>query len=97
MTRHHYRGKPLIHALTGAAPVASYLLGSFGLHACVPMLAADGASAATTGKAATDHALYAVTGKDCRVIEGGARADRRVCEDRGSLATARDFKGGRRQ
>jgi propanediol dehydratase small subunit len=74
-----------------------YFLGGIGFHACVPMAAADAASATTTGKAATDHALDAVTGKDCRVVEGALRADRRVCEDTGSPATARDFKGPMRE
>jgi hypothetical protein len=86
--------RPIVtHTLAGTAPVILYFLGGIGLHASVPMLAADAVSATTTGKAATDHALDAVSGKDCRVIEGASRADRRVCEDTGAQATARDLKG----
>lgn len=65
--------------------------------ACAPMLAVDAASTATTGKGTTEHALDEMTGKDCRIIEGVARSDRRLCEPRGTPATDRDFKGLSRQ
>ena len=63
------------------------------LGGCVPLLVADVASGAATGKTTDEHVLSAVTHKDCRVIEGIARADRKVCEEPGSPATEHDFKG----
>ena len=74
-----------------AALLALALLGG-----CVPMLAADAAAVAGSGKGASDHALDAMTGKDCRILEGLTRDDRAVCEEPGSPATAGDFKGLRR-
>jgi hypothetical protein len=44
-------------------------------------------------KGATDLALDMVTGEDCRVVEGMVREDRKICEELGSDATERDFKG----
>jgi hypothetical protein len=50
-------------------------------------------STAFTGKGLTDQALSIVTGKDCNLMESVLRKDRHLCEERGSLATADDFKG----
>jgi hypothetical protein len=61
------------------------------------MLAADVASTAATGKGTTEHALDQMTGKDCRIIEGVVRSDRRLCEPWDAPATERDFKGLSRQ
>jgi len=48
---------------------------------------------AVNGKGLAEDGADAVTGKDCRVIEGTVRKDRKLCEDRGSPATDKDFKG----
>lgn len=65
-----------------------------GLAGCFPpLIGADVASYVGTGKGLGEHALDAVTGEDCRVIEGLMRSDRAVCEQRGAIATATDFKG----
>ena len=50
-------------------------------------------STGLTGKSLGEHGLDLATGKDCRLIEAAFRDDRKVCEERGSVATARDFKG----
>lgn len=50
-------------------------------------------SAAATGKGLGDHAMDVATGRDCRVLEGLARGDRRVCEQDGSPALADDWGG----
>ncbi len=55
--------------------------------------AAGVASVGTTGKGLQDHALSAVTGRDCRVLEGIVRRGRRICEEVGSPATENDFRG----
>ncbi len=44
-------------------------------------------------KGASDLALDIVTGGDCRIVEGLVRDDRKVCEEDGSDATDKDFKG----
>jgi len=48
---------------------------------------------AINGKGLVEDGVDAATGKDCRVIEGVTRKDRKVCETRGSAATDKDFKG----
>ena len=50
-------------------------------------------STAATGKGATEIALDALTGEDCRLLEGALREDRDFCEQPGSAATEEDFKG----
>jgi len=55
--------------------------------------AAGIASVGATGKGLPDHALSAMTGKDCRVLEGIVRRNRQICEEPGSPATAEDFHG----
>lgn len=55
--------------------------------------AAGIASTATTGKGLQDHALSAITGQDCRLLEGIFRANRHICEEPGSPATENDFRG----
>ena len=57
------------------------------------MTAASAATMAVSGKGVGDLALDAVTGRDCRVLESTFRTDRELCEDTGSPATKRDFKG----
>lgn len=54
---------------------------------------AGAASTATTGRGLQDHALSAVTGRDCRLLEGIIRAGRKICEEPGSAATEDDFRG----
>lgn len=44
-------------------------------------------------KGASDLALDIVTGGNCRIVEGLVREDRKVCEEEGSDASERDFKG----
>ncbi|WP_025896905.1 hypothetical protein [Sneathiella glossodoripedis] len=46
-----------------------------------------------TGKGLGEHAMDAVTGQDCRILEGVFRSDRAICEPEGSVATKDDFKG----
>ncbi len=48
---------------------------------------------AVNGKGLVEDGVDVVTGKDCRVIEGTLRDDRKLCEKRGSVATKKDFKG----
>lgn len=50
-------------------------------------------STVATGKGATEIALDALTGEDCRLLEGALREDRDFCEQPGSAATEEDFKG----
>jgi hypothetical protein len=45
------------------------------------------------GKGLEEDAADLVTGRDCRVIEGIVRKDRKTCETRGSPETRKDFKG----
>lgn len=46
-----------------------------------------------TGRDLGEHALSALTGKDCRFLEAVLREGRGFCEDRGSVATNNDFGG----
>lgn len=46
-----------------------------------------------TGKGTTELALDAVTGQDCRFLEGALRSDRTFCEPQDSVATRDDFRG----
>ncbi len=46
-----------------------------------------------SGKSLGEHALDAVSGRDCRFLEGVLRQDRALCEEPNSAATERDFKG----
>lgn len=48
---------------------------------------------AVNGKGLAEDGVDAVTGKDCRLIEGTVRKDRQTCEPRGSPETEKDFKG----
>jgi hypothetical protein len=63
-----------------------------GLGSCVPLLVADAGSVGATGKPVHDPALSAVTDKDCRVMEGAIREDRKMCKEKGAPATERDLK-----
>lgn len=86
------------------AALLGLCLASFALSGCATAVvgsitlgqistAAGIASVGTTGKGLQDHALSAVTGQDCRLLEGFFRRNRRVCEERGSPATENDFRG----
>jgi len=77
----------------GAARLAFCGPSGIGVQACGPMLAVDAAAPSTTPKAATAPALDAVPGKDCRVIAGALRADRRGGEASGAPTTKRDVRG----
>lgn len=46
-----------------------------------------------TGKGTTELAFDAVTGQDCRFLEGALRSDRTFCEPYDSVATRDDFRG----
>jgi hypothetical protein len=50
-------------------------------------------SSIMTGKGLGEHAMDAVTGQDCRILDAIFRSERAVCEPRGSVATQDDFKG----
>jgi len=50
-------------------------------------------STAATGKGLGEHAMDAATGRDCRLIEGLAREDRKLCERKTSPALEKDWKG----
>lgn len=50
-------------------------------------------SSIMTGRDLGEHALSALTGKDCRFLEAALREGRSFCEDRGSEATKGDFGG----
>ncbi len=50
-------------------------------------------SALITGKGLGEHALDAVTGQDCRILEAVFRKDRAICEPKNSPETDEDFKG----
>jgi hypothetical protein len=51
------------------------------------------ASTGLTGKSLSELALSWATGKDCRFMEGLLREDRKICEERDSPATDKDFNG----
>ena len=50
-------------------------------------------SSIMTGRDLGEHALSALTGKDCRFLEAALREGRSFCEDKGSEATRGDFGG----
>ncbi len=50
-------------------------------------------STAATGKGLGEHAMDVATGRDCRVLEGLARDDRRLCEPEDSPALDDDWRG----
>jgi hypothetical protein len=54
---------------------------------------ADGISSLFTGKSLEEHALSLMTGKDCNLTESILRNDRKLCEEKYSVATREDFKG----
>src|ERR1700722_12359634 len=62
----------------------------FGMPAVV---ATEVAPRAVNGKGLAEDGADAVSGKDCRVIEGTLNKDRHICEKRNSAATKKDFKG----
>lgn len=73
-----------------AIPLASCAGTIFG----VPTLVAtEVAPRAVNGKGLAEDGADAVTGKDCRLIEGTIHKDRKICENKDSPATQNDFKG----
>ena len=50
-------------------------------------------STAVSGKSLNEYALDALTGKDCRFLDGVLRADREICEQPGAPSTGEDFRG----
>ena len=50
-------------------------------------------SSILTGKGLGEHALDAVTGQDCRILDAIFRKERAICEPKNSIATKGDFKG----
>jgi len=48
---------------------------------------------AVNGKGLAEDVADEVTDKDCRVIEGTVRKDRKICETPDSPETKKDFKG----
>ncbi len=50
-------------------------------------------STLSTGKGIEEHLLSWVMGKDCRIFDGVVRSDRKICEEKGSIGTDKDFKG----
>jgi len=78
----------------GAMCTASLML--LGLAGCAGagfFAVTEVAPRAVNGKGLAEDAADAVTGKDCRAIEGTTRNDRKLCEEPGSPATKKDFKG----
>ena len=53
----------------------------------------EGLPRVANGKGLVEDGVDLATDKDCRVIEGVARKDRKFCETRDSPETAKDFKG----
>jgi len=50
-------------------------------------------STAATGKGLGEHAMDAATGQDCNILEGLSREDRKICENKGSPALKKDWRG----
>jgi hypothetical protein len=48
---------------------------------------------AVNGKGLAEDGVDMATGKDCRLVEGAVRKDRKFCETRDSPQTKKDFKG----
>lgn len=78
----------LLSALSGCASplLAGLSLSEFGF-------ASSLFATAATGKGLGEHAMDVVTGRDCRIIEGLARKDRKFCERKNSPALEKDWKG----
>jgi hypothetical protein len=68
-----------------AAPLAAPSIAQFVVTTVAPV--------AITGKGLTENGADIVTGKDCRFLEGALRKERKICEERGSPETEKDFKG----
>jgi hypothetical protein len=62
------------------------------LSGCV-IVATEVVPRAINGKGLAEDAADLGTGKDCRVVEGTVRKNRKICETRGSPETKKDFKG----
>lgn len=77
-----------LFALSGCASplLAGLTLSEFGF-------ASSLFATAATGKGLGEHAMDVATGRDCRIIEGLARKDRKFCERKNSPALEKDWKG----
>ncbi len=85
---------PLVVLFAGALALSGCATAVIGSITVSQLSAIAGAtSTAATGRGLQDHALSALTGRDCRLLEGIFRADRRICEEPGSPATENDFRG----
>jgi len=81
----------VIVGLTGGALVGCAGAVLFGLP--LNIVTTEVLPRAVNGKGLVEDGVDVVTGKDCRLIEGTVREDRKVCETRDSVATKKDFKG----
>ncbi len=70
---------------------AAPLIGAFAMKDIITVVSLS--STVITGKGVAEYAVDAVSGRDCRVIEGVLRQDRDICEVPGSLAARQDFRG----
>jgi hypothetical protein len=68
-----------------AAPLAAPTVAQFFITTAAPVV--------ITGKGLTENGADLVTGKDCRFFESALRKERKICEERGSPETEKDFKG----
>ena len=88
-----------VHHRIATACVGCFLM--VGLTGCAATLVAgvpdivitEVAPRAYNGKGLVEDGGDLATDKDCRVIEGTVRKDRKLCEDRDSPETKKDFKG----
>lgn len=76
----------LMHNLVGCAaiPVVAGMS---------PVVMTEVLPRAINGKGLAEDGADLATHKDCRLIEGVTRKDRKICEDRNSPQTRKDFKG----
>jgi hypothetical protein len=87
---------PGLVAMRAACVLATPLVGcAAAIIAAVPIniVTTEVIPRAVNGKGLVEDGVDLATGKDCRVLEGAVRDDRKICEPRGSPATKKDFKG----
>ncbi len=88
-------------SLEGAKRVCAIFLLMVALEGCAapvvagmsPLVYTEVLPRAINGKGLAEDGVDVATGKDCRVIEGAVRKDRKFCEAKGSPQTDKDFKG----
>lgn len=74
--------------------ILALVLGTSGCETLNPITMGVGiASYMATGKGLASHAIGTVTQKDCNILGGLLRSDRKICEPRGSAAAELGFKG----